>query len=349
MMKHFLHRYSGNTQFEADYNGANYEEPWVSVTDGDASGRVNYNKTEKERLLGTPLTFKITSGGDIKWKAKDINWIMKIQYSKNNGDWTPIRSTTGGTSISVAANDVVKFKSTSFPIANSFSGTTAGFELEGNVMSLGGGESFASLTITSTSAFTGLFQSCTGLTDASKLLLPATTLATYCYQSMFQRCTSLTTAPELPATTLASNCYSAMFQGCTSLTTAPALPATTLASDCYSSMFNGCTSLTTAPELPATTLATWCYSGMFSGCTSLTTAPELPATTLVSSCYKEMFYGCSKLNYIKAMFTTTPGTDYTKSWVLGVAASGTFVKNSAATWNVTGFNGAPTGWAVETA
>jgi hypothetical protein len=88
---------------------------------------------------------------------------------------------------------------------------------------------------------------------------------------------------------------------------------------------------------------------MFIGCTSLVTAPNLPATTLVNNCYSNMFGGCSSLNYIKAMFTTTPSSSYTIKWVNGVAASGTFVKNSAATWTTTGVNGVPSGWTVETA
>jgi hypothetical protein len=92
-----------------------------------------------------------------------------------------------------------------------------------------------------------------------------------------------------------------------------------------------------------------CYSGMFSDCTSLTTAPTLPATTLTDYCYSNMFYGCSNLNNIKAMFTTTPSDSYTQNWVSGVASSGTFVKNSSASWNVTGNNGIPSGWTVETA
>ena len=86
---------------------------------------------------------------------------------------------------------------------------------------------------------------------------------------------------------------------------------------------------------------------MFNGCTSLTTAPSvLPATTLVYRCYNYMFNGCTKLNYIKAMFTTAPGEDYTYAWVEGVASTGTFVKYSGATWNVTGVNGIPEGWTV---
>ena len=195
--------------------------------------------------------------------------------------------------------------------------------------------------------YLNMFKGCTNLTTAPQL--PATTLAESCYSYMFQGCSSLITAPELPATTLAENCYNYMFSSCTNLTTAPELPATTLVSNCYNYMFNACTSLTKAPELPATTLANYCYGNMFRGCTSLTTAPELPATILVNNCYGYMFYGCSKLNYIKAMFTTTPSTTYTSNWVNGVAASGTFVKNSAAEWDVSGIHGIPEGWTIETA
>ena len=55
------------------------------------------------------------------------------------------------------------------------------------------------------------------------MTLPATTLADYCYSGMFNSCTSLTQAPELPATTLADYCYIGMFNSCTSLTQAPAI------------------------------------------------------------------------------------------------------------------------------
>lgn len=127
------------------------------------------------------------------------------------------------------------------------------------------------------------------------------------------------------------------------------LPATTLAERCYYMMFWGCENLVDAPELPATTLANDCYNNMFYGCTSLTKAPELPATTLVSRCYNGMFGGCGNINYIKAMFTTTPGTSYTSSWVSGVSATGTFVKNSSAAWDLSGVSGIPSGWTVQTA
>ena len=197
------------------------------------------------------------------------------------------------------------------------------------------------------SCYSSMFNGCTSLVTAPEL--PVTTLKTGCYAAMFQGCTSLTTAPELNATELASSCYSSMFNGCTSLVTAPELPVTTLKTGCYAAMFQGCTSLVNAPELPATSLEMNCYGNMFNGCTSLTTAPVLPATYLEMNCYTSMFNNCTNLNYIKAMFTTTPSDSYTKNWVSGVSSTGTFVKNSAASWTTTGDSGVPSGWTIETA
>jgi len=88
---------------------------------------------------------------------------------------------------------------------------------------------------------------------------------------------------------------------------------------------------------------------MFSGCTRLTKVPELPATILASGCYNYMFKGCTSLNYIKMLATDISANNCLSNWVQGVASTGTFVKNSAATWNVTGNDGIPEGWTVETA
>ena len=149
------------------------------------------------------------------------------------------------------------------------------------------------------------------------------------------------------STTLPNYGLSHVFYDCTDLTAAPALPATTLGESCYKSMFESCTSLTQAPALPATTLANNCYENMFKDCTSLVNAPELPATTLAIWCYGYMFYNCSKLNYVKAMFTDVEIMSL-ESWLNGVSSTGTFVKNSAATWDNTSA-GIPSGWTVQTA
>lgn len=78
-------------------------------------------------------------------------------------------------------------------------------------------ETGTSTTLSDVSAFATMFSE-VGVVDASKLELPATTLADRCYGNMFKDCTSLTAAPEvLPATTLARYCYNKMFYNCTSL------------------------------------------------------------------------------------------------------------------------------------
>ena len=149
----------------------------------------------------------------------------------------------------------------------------------------------------------------------------------------------------------AGQTFPALFRGNNKLVNAKdlILPSMSLTRDCYNIMFYGCTSLVTAPELPATTLELSCYSNMFLGCTSLVTAPELPATYLANYCYDYMFYNCTSLNYVKAMFISgTNSTENAAYWLKNVAATGTFVKNSEATWSNIEW-GIPTGWTVETA
>ena len=348
----YLKLFNNHTAYETFESGGTMVKPNVSHCVQE--NEVHYNP---HTLADEYLTFDILSSGIISWKSTGYtsSEIPIISYKINNGDWTETTSSIAGTSFNVSAGDKVRFKGNNATYGkfttnySTFSGSTASFDIKGNIMSLISGDSFANATtLESAYTFTSLFSN-TNVVSAENLLLPATTLAYNCYSYMFSNCTSLTKAPELPAITLAERCYAYMFNGCTSITTAPDLSATTLVAQCYDNMFRGCTNLVNAPELSATTLADSCYNNMFRGCTSLTTAPELPITTLASGCYNYMFSGCTSLNYIKAMFTTTPGSNYTNKWVSGVASSGTFVKNAAASWDVTGVNGIPTGWTVETA
>ena len=306
-----------------------------------------------------PLTFNILSAGTIIWTASETDIAKTIEYKLNNGKWVSITSNSSSSAptITVNSGDKIQFRgnnaqySTSPSFFSSFNGSTASFELEGNIMSLIDSTNFKNkLTISNNYAFYRLFSDCTNLVSAENLILPSTTLAGACYSSMFQGCTSLTTAPELPATNLASDCYNSMFDGCTSLIQAPALPATPLAYGCYDSMFQNCGSLETAPSiLPAITLAENCYGYMFYGCSSLTTAPELPATTLVDGCYQGMFADCSSLNYIKCLATDIYAYGCTDVWVYGVAPTGTFVKNSDMYDWTEDEQGIPAGWDIQDA
>ena len=283
----------------AEYNEArssSYEEPWVSLT--EANDEVNYNKTEDEKLFGTPFTIKALGSGNISWSLG----AKTLQYSKNGGTWTTMDSAT---TIPVVAGDEVQFKGTNANYSGNTISSTAQFNAKGNIMSLTDGDNFETADTVGTNAFDQLFRGCVSILSSGKLKLPSTTLSYGCYNCMFLGCANLTDTPVLPANTLAEMCYRGMFSGCTSLTTAPELPATTLANQCYLYMFYGCTSITTAPVLSATTLATGCYSGMFQGCTSLTKAPKLPATTLADSCYYYMFSGCTSLTIMPEILATT--------------------------------------------
>lgn len=126
------------------------------------------------------------------------------------------------------------------------------------------------------------------------------------------------------------------------------LPAADLTEYCYAYMFYGCYDLVSAPALPATNLKECCYFSMFLNCRNLINAPELPALTTVLDCYRNIFCNCYSLSYIKAMFTNDPtSTSTLTNWVRGVAPTGTFVKNSAATWDKFGESGVPNNWAIE--
>ena len=331
----FLKKFNTETQYDL----AKDDFEWATVSLLKDVDEVRYmtirDKYKKEYLTFTALesgTFTLTVPANV-----DSTYMTSISYSTNNGE-TWVDTTIDNTAQTIKtptvnAGDKVLWKGVGKQMAKSTSSgeysqfsSTGNFNVSGNIMSLLYGDEFANQVAfqsDTTYNFCYLFGNNNKLISAENLILPATTLSAYCYNNMFY--------------------------GCASLTTAPVLPATTLAQGCYQYMFRNCTSLTTAPELPATTLAQSCYASMFQNCDGLTTAPELPATTLANSCYEDMFNGCSQLNYIKAMFTTTPSVTYTYNWVNGVATNGTFVKNSAATWNVTGINGIPTGWTVETA
>ena len=125
------------------------------------------------------------------------------------------------------------------------------------------------------------------------------------------------------------------------------LPSMSLSSRCYTGMFSHCDLLTVAPELPATQVKYDCYSYMFQGAVRLSSAPRLPATILTDLCYYCMFIRCNTLNHIEMMATDISAENCLLKWVSGVSATGTFIKNPEATWDVVGVDGVPEGWTVK--
>lgn len=218
------------------------------------------------------LTFRIISGGTIAWTAFGTGYERGIEYSINNGEWKPLTASTTPTPVSVSKYDIVRFRGNSSTYAGSksnydgFEGSTAIFDIEGNIMSLIYGDAFTESTgLSGSYNFCSIFKKASAI-SAENLILPATTLTNYCYRAMFSFCTSLVKAPALPATTLAQGCYWYMFEQC-AITTAPDLNAPTLVRECYGNMFNNCSHLnyikclaTNIDTLPTSALTNWVVS-----------------------------------------------------------------------------------------
>ena len=309
-------------------------------------GTLVFSSTHEEGLAY--LTFRSTGSNTLSVTCNG-NVSPTLYYSRNAISWTlwdfSSLSFSSSSPLYIYGDNQSGLSTSSSDYMQFVIEGTGTVDCYGSVASLINGESNLAI-VPCSYCFFYLFKSCAKLRTAPEL--PFTTLKEACYQTMFYQCTSLTSAPELPATNLAANCYRSMFYGCSALTTASELPATTLQTYCYYQMFYNCKNLVNIPEiLPATTLQTYCYYKMFYNCSKIVTAPDLPALSLRSNCYTQMFYGCSKLKSIKAMFTTTPTSTYTNYWVYGVASSGTFTKNSSATWTTTGNSGVPSSWTIE--
>lgn len=154
-------------------------------------------------------------------------------------------------------------------------GTDAFVYVSGIVESLLNGENKV-LNYNVSGILRNLFCQQTALRSAEGLRFEAVTSSTEAvsaYALMFQGCTNLLYAPKvLPVNKFrGQQTYQYMFDGCSSLLTAPELPSTALTVRCYQYMFRNCKSLVDAPELPAATLENYCYQYMFYGCTSLKT------------------------------------------------------------------------------
>ena len=250
-----------------------YSSPIEIIADTDVEAYSTYKNqtstTVTETCYYTPdhdysqdyLTLKALTGGTILWKAYG-NLTKTISYSINNGEWVSITSSASGVPITVSAGDSVRLKGTNYPYATSksaysgFDGGTATYDIEGNIMSLIYGDNFVGNTTLPNNSymFCSLFKQSNAV-SAENMILPATTLRTYCYRAMFSKAPLLVVPPQLPATTLAQGCYWYMFEEAP-ISEAPALYATTLMKECYGYMFTGCGNLSLIECLATTGLNT---------------------------------------------------------------------------------------------
>ena len=201
------------------YNANGTQEPVVKSNDDIGCGGSGATTPDY-------LKFTIVSDGELLITAP-----ADYYYSLDDATtWERVAS-GASTALSLSVGDEVLVKANCSMNSGSFSGGTATFDLSGNIMSLVYGDDFEGQTSLPIAAFDRTFAN-SGVRDASGLLMPATTLNTYCYYRTFSSCSNLTTAPELPALTLATYCYEGMFNGCSSLTYIKCLATDISASSC---------------------------------------------------------------------------------------------------------------------
>ena len=156
-------------------------------------------------FINNLLGLKITAQQNIT-----VSFPSNMKYSdKKYPEWSKY---TANTVLNISSGNSIIFTGNLTPTANGI-GTfsiSGNFTVSGNILALTGGESI------SAHVFKELFKNCTGLTNASELVLPDT-VAEGCYEAMFKGCTAMTAGPVLPATELVSDCYKELFYGCSSL------------------------------------------------------------------------------------------------------------------------------------
>ena len=240
-----------------------------------------YQSTIKLISYSTPLTMEALTDGTIVITSPKNG----MQFSLNSGKMAinPEADGDGDNTkftINVNAGEKMAFYGDGTNITNYY-GTkitdgTAQVKVYGNIMSLVDETGYETATaLLAENTFDSFFDSNANLTDASGLLLPATTLSSRCYSFLFNGCAALTAAPALPATSLASYCYSAMFNNCVALTAAPALPAKVLSQRCYQNMFKGCTKLSSVTCLATDISANNCLFNWLQSAGTGATNPTL--------------------------------------------------------------------------
>lgn len=197
----------------------------VTITGTFVSAVVPYEQQyftiESEADNNTITIVQDINYGHLFYASTDNGTTWEASQEDDNGHYSISATLDTGEKILLSANNYVfsqylDIESITGPIIEA----SGHFKVYGNIMSLLYGDNFANQTsfpVDSSNNFKGLFAYSENLTDASNLILPATTCTEGCYEAMFMHCDSLTAAPKLPATTSAVSCYNNMFYGCSQI------------------------------------------------------------------------------------------------------------------------------------
>ena len=107
----YLHWYNNIEDFEENYWGGNYVEPWVSVTADGGEKQLDFDREDYKELFKTPLTFEFKEGGEFYFYYDAITdeYTKTVTYSLNGGPKVQVTPTSENTiTVEVEQGDVIQ-------------------------------------------------------------------------------------------------------------------------------------------------------------------------------------------------------------------------------------------------
>ena len=192
--------------------------------------------------------------------------------------------------------------------------------------------------------YSNMFMSCSNLTDT--IPLSCDSIGSNGCNAMYAFCDKIKQPNSISVKEAGVGAFISMFQNCTSLTKTAEIRDLNVASvSCFAYMYKDCKSLTEAHDMKFDQMLETSCAEMFKGCTALINAPRLLTVDVDEKAYNNMFEGCTNLSYIECAMVRDSSV-FGNSWVIGVASSGTFVKNVLQAKYEYSNNSIPTGWNI---
>lgn len=201
---------------------------------------------EGSGVIGMQIPAGINTINYVEYSTDKVNW-TRATYDSSTTNTIAMLQGTAGDCIYVRGNATSYANPTTLQAAVFFHQASDGDmyeEVEGDIISMLGGNDFSQTFATFAGMFAGL-----SLKYADKLILPD--IVTYgCYVYMFQANSALERTPVLPAAVLAPNCYQLMFDGAThNIKTLTMLATDVSAESCLSGWLQNITGSSTKGDL----------------------------------------------------------------------------------------------------
>ena len=322
-MESYIHLYKTNSDFTKAYNGPDYKEPWLSLTEENMT--ISYSKPKLIAINFGTITW-VTDVPATGGTATKDNCTFKVYGNYEDGTSAYISSdvTVTGELVVPSSKADQRHEVGQLTLTASYGGFSAtgsvtayqeAFDLSMepltfNILSAGTINWTASDTaVTRTIEYKLNDNEWTSITSDTGSSAPTITVSSgdkiqfkgnneQYYDSSSYVYNSFSGSALFEAEgNMMSLIYGDDFKNKLTISRAYA----------FASLFQNCVNLVSAKNLilPATTLVDCCYQSMFYGCTSLTAAPQLPATTLAYNCYSHMFWGCTSLTTAPVLPATT--------------------------------------------